>query len=465
MATIITDDSNNYDDSLFDILNDAENYAVSTDVTVAKTETVEIKPKTVNPINAIHNNADAKPVDIPKDMSKIEMLGKINTQLAQSVESALTLTPVKEEQPVITKQSIETLKKERELIATTKSSRFAPYIQDTEVSKIYIQNFKSVYIEKAGGKEKTNICFESENDLINELNMLCEEIVETHAKTANYSEILIPGGIRVTRVNSPLASTGTSAVITLPDVRLTKGKDFVNQGILSKEMLYFLERCVRGNINITVSGNAKEMQMEMLNLLNSFIPETDSVVAIDSKHEMRFSHNNVSVIDESKIEKEELDEDISAFYIAEQLKPDRIVLNEITSNNVVDFLYLNCMNNKYCASTIYANSPKHMCTHKIPLLYKIRTNTTENLEFLPAQIDESMQIIVHITKVSNGKYKVTNICHADGLGADGNVNLKDIFQYNRQKDVFEQPGYIPKKIIKIIKDSNIVFDDEIFKKE
>lgn len=473
MAQVI-ETSNMYDDSLFDILNDADealsthNFAEERSDTLNQQHQKQVPQKT-----EIHNHShinNRQKTETQKDILEVAQEEKdailfsiqLDDVLETVEENIIQNTDIYHEEISSSQTEVtEFKKKERKALDEFRNLVLYPLFADSRIQKIYIQRYDTIYIEKENKKEKTNIQFENENALKSELITLQNKKVEECYTTAFYKEFLLPGDIRIAYTEGAFSTSGVMATISLPDPSLTKGKDFVKQNIISKEMLYFLERCIRGNISILITSNEREAQIELLNLLNGLIPETESVIAIDSRCELKFSHNNVSKLNPNVIR----NEDINVFYIAEQLKPDRISVNELTKEIILDFLSSSSSNSKSYTASMFANSPRNACNQRIPFLYKKNCNTSKNIEFLPSEINEALQIIVHITKNSKGQLKVTNISHADGLNAEGNVNLKEIFLYNKQKDEFEQPGYIPKKIIKIIKDQNIIFDDEIFTKK
>ncbi len=395
----------------------------------------------------------------------------VNQEMISQIEDAVSAAKemfvaddTLEEGSILEKENIRQRKKERKALEGLKNLKLYPFLTDGNISKLYIQNYKNIHLEKNNKKEECTFSYMSEDEFLNEMDVLSGLMTEKCVDTPYYVEFIITGGIRIAKVSPPLSTSGTMATITLPNTELVKSRDFIKKEVIGREMLYFLERCVRGNINIVISGNAREEQVEFLNLLNSFIPETDTVITIDPKCELYFSHNNAARLDSSKFNGS-YREDFGVFHVAEQLKPDRIVLSEVNSGNVMDFIRSASMNNKNYMTTIYANSAKNMCNHRIPLLARIQLNTKDKLEYLPEQLNDCIQLIVHIAKMPYGGVKVLSIVHADGINSEGNVNLKEIFTYNRQGETFVHTGYIPKKLVKIIKDQGITFDEEIFKKD
>lgn len=427
-----------------------------------KKENHTLPPKAENRKSGIVSGAGSPDMPgINADTTETAITFKLDNVLENAKETLSQNMDIYREVPSISqKETAAHRKKERQLQKNFKGLLLYPLLTDTGVKKILIPKYNAVYAEKGDIKEKCSVCFENEEALKQELDVLYAENAGICYETTCYREFLIPGGIRVAQTTPPL-SAGVMASVILPDPALVKSRDFIRQNIIGKEMLYFLERCVRAKISILVTGNDREACMELLNLLNGFIPETESVIAIDSRYELEILHNNMYRLNPGMAD----DPVTDVFYIAEQLKADRITLNELTGGTVTGFLESSSMNGKSHTASMYANSSRNACNQRIPFLYRMQNNLSKTPEYLPSLIAESLQLIVHVTKNAKGQERVVNISHADGLNTEGNVNLKEIFLYNRQRDDFEQPGYIPKKLIKIIEDQDIVFDADIFRKK
>ena len=408
----------------------------------------------------INSNSNEKLNDSTEDKAFDDALLNVTSQLNVELE---TSSLDKETVQYITHIEEQEVDKKLKSLLNVNAPTIISLIKNNNVKKILIQNYKTIFIETDAGKERVDVSFTSEDALNKEINELSKECIEVCYKSSSYGELLLSGGVRFIYAYAPFSTTGTAATLIFPSKDYTNRKDFIQQEVLKKEMLYFLERCIRAGINVLVSGNVRSERIEFLNLLNGFIPEDESVVAVDSRKELLFSHDNVCKL--NGLNYKENDLALAPIEIATHMQPDRITVNEINKENIVDYLYLDNMGCHGNTASIYANSVKSLCSHTIPLLVKTNMNTSKDLEFLTSQIAESLQIVVHLSETPSKKCKVTNISHIDGIGADGMVNIKDIFIWNKNKEVFEHTGYVPKKLLQLVKGKNLAFNDEIFKQE
>lgn len=484
MAQII-ENANFYDDSLYDMLNDADEAISSfapkttTQMQNKSYETKETFQKDIN--NQTQKIFHDSTTPIIKKSNEIHQTSVKNSEisvensLADEVISSMQFEAVMEdaknhmkqnasiyeETPSETEKDVRNQKiKERKILETLHNLKIYPYLCDAKISKIIIQKHHQIYIEKNHEKESVPVLFENEVELQNELELLYHANKEIYTELPFFREFVIPGDIRVAYSTPPLSQGGIVAVITLPDVNLIKPKDFVTQHAVSKEMLYFLERCMRGHLNILITGEEKLARTEFFNLLNSFIPEQESVITIDPMHTLKFPHNNVCCLNPNVIK----DESISVFQIAEQMNSDRIVLVTLNADTVSDFLETAYTNYKSCITSIYAHTPRNACIKRIPLLYQAKHPNVKELDFLQKEILSSFHLIVHVGVGQDGKNRITNISHLSGLNEDGLVNLKEIFIYDKQTEEFQYTGYNPKTLVRLIRQQNIIFDNTIFQK-
>src|SRR5690606_13605578 len=103
----------------------------------------------------------------------------------------------------------------------------------------------------------------------------------------------LPDGTRVTVVLPPLSAQGAVVTIRKFPVDLFSVDDLVQLGTLSPEMALFVKACVRAKINILVAGGRGSGKTAMLNVLGSFIPETERIITVEETPGLRLSQEQV----------------------------------------------------------------------------------------------------------------------------------------------------------------------------
>lgn len=338
------------------------------------------------------------------------------------------------------------------------------YLNDPGVTEIVIQRFDNIVIEKNGKVERTDVTFANEEQLM----IIIKRIVQQTGRQINLSTPIVDArladGSRVNATIPPVSPDGATMTIRKFNNKVLSGRDYIRFGSLNKEMLYFLERCVRGAISMFVSGGTGTGKTTLLNMLSAYIPADNLIVTIEDTCELKLQQPNVRRkevrlsgtngmlnVDQKTLVKNALRE-----------RPDRIILGEVRDGSIVDLISAMSTGHEGSMSTIHANSPKNMCDVRIPILYSMNDEAHFSESSIAMQIAEAIQIIVQITRLPDGSRKLTHISHVDGLTANGKVNVKDIFVYDRNTDSFRSTGYIPKKIIKMIRDKGLDFNEKIF---
>lgn len=341
------------------------------------------------------------------------------------------------------------------------------FLQDPEVSEIIVQHYDNVVVEKNGKLESTDVTFNNEEHL----QTIIKRIVQRADRQVNISSPIVDtrleDGSRVNAVLPPVSVDGATLDIRKFTKKALSGADYVRLGSLNREMLYFLERCVRGRINIFVSGGTGTGKTTLLNMLSSFIPKNELIVTIEDTCELQLQQPNVR---RREIRPSTTDGMLNVnqkLLVKNALRerPDRIILGEIRDGTIVDLVSAMSTGHDGSMTTAHANSPANLCNIRIPILYSWNPEVNFSEKSIALQVAEALQIIVQIKRFKDGTRRITHISHVSGVDAAGKVYIKDIFRYDEKKNQYYLTGYIPRKIIEIIKDNRLEFEESILKKD
>lgn len=214
------------------------------------------------------------------------------------------------------------------------------FLQDPEVSEIIVQHYDNVVVEKNGKLESTDVTFNNEEHL----QTIIKRIVQRADRQVNISSPIVDtrleDGSRVNAVLPPVSVDGATLDIRKFTKQALSGADYVRLGSLNREMLYFLERCVRGRINIFVSGGTGTGKTTLLNMLSSFIPKNELIVTIEDTCELQLQQPNVR---RREIRPSTTDGMLNVnqkLLVKNALRerPDRIILGEIRDGTIVDLV-------------------------------------------------------------------------------------------------------------------------------
>ena len=117
---------------------------------------------------------------------------------------------------------------------------------------------------------------------------------------------------------------------------------------LSGDILKRLEQWVHEQRNIVIAGSTGSGKTTLLRTILEMIPQEQHLVVIEDTHELRLSRNNATSL---------LGKELQEFCAhALRMAPDRIILGEIRSREIVPFFLSMNTGHKGMMSTIHANS-------------------------------------------------------------------------------------------------------------
>lgn len=340
------------------------------------------------------------------------------------------------------------------------------YLRDPTVTEIVVQRYDNVVIERNGKIESVKAVFFSEDHLVNTIERIVQSADRQINITYPIADAKLADGSRVNATIPPVTPDGATLTIRKFNMNWLKGKDYIRMRALNKEMLYFLERCVKGRQSIFISGGTGSGKTTLLNMLSEFIPNDELIITIEDVCELQLRQKNVRRMEvRVSNNKEMMKIDQQALVKAAlRQRPDRIILGETRDGSIVDLVSAMSTGHDGSISTAHANSPRNLCDVRIPIMYSMNKDSDFSERSIAMQIAEAIKIIVQISRMPDGSRKITYITHVDGITPDGKVNLKDIFHYDSSTGEFMKTGYYPEKIIESIKSKGLDFEEGIFRK-
>jgi pilus assembly protein CpaF len=126
------------------------------------------------------------------------------------------------------------------------------------------------------------------------------------------------------------------------------------------------------------------------------------------------------------------------------MRPDRIVVGEVRGGEALDMLQAMNTGHDGSLSTAHANSARH-------LLWRLETMALMSDVELPAahvraQVASAIDVVVHTTRLRDGRRVVFQIASVDGLGQDGDPIVTEVFGFRPRlgpEGAFVATGAVP----------------------
>ena len=389
-----------------------------------------------------------------------DLIGKNVDDLSEEIKQAITEECKKLDLTYEQQQRIE----KTVLMTALGHGPIEEYINDPTVTEIVVQRYDNIVIERAGRIEKADVSFTSEEHLMTIIQRIVQRVGRQISITTPIVDARLLDGSRINATSKTVSPDGATLTIRKFSNNFLAGEDYVKKGSLNDKMLYFLSKCVEGKVTAFVSGGTGTGKTTLLNMLSSYIPQGELIITIEDSCELKLQQPNVRRMEARPATNEEMmNVDQTALVRAAlRQRPDRIILGETRDGSIVDIISAMSTGHEGSLTTIHANNPRNLCDVRIPILYSMNKESNFSEDAIYMQFAEAVQLIVHIKRYPDGSRKISHISHVDGLRDDRKVEIKDIFLYDLDLKDFVWTGYVPEKIIQLIRDKGIEFDTNIF---
>jgi pilus assembly protein CpaF len=232
----------------------------------------------------------------------------------------------------------------------------------------------------------------------------------------------------VNAIIPPLSVKGSALTIRKFSADPFTAKDLVDFGTLTPKLVGFLDACVRGRLNILVSGGTGAGKTTLLNSLSGSLPEDERIITIEDSAELRLQQPHVVSL-ESRPPNIEGEGEITIRDLvrnALRMRPDRIVVGEVRGGETLDMLQAMNTGHDGSISTIHANSPRDVLSRLETLALMAGMDLT--IRAVREQVAAAIDLIVHLARLQDGVRRVTSVTEVVGMEGDV-ITLQDLFQF------------------------------------
>ncbi len=312
------------------------------------------------------------------------------------------------------------------------------FLQDPGVSEVLINGPNQIFVERKGKLELTNAKFPDEDNLQAAINSIAQSVGRRINKDEPRLDARLPiiegspaSGSRIAAVLPPISRQGTVISIRKFTASKITPADYIKYGTITPEAWMFLDLCMFLGKNIIVSGGTGSGKTTLLSLMCSRIPkgqrvliiEDSSELQVEYEHVVRFECRQADLMGKGEVTIKDL------LKSALRLRPDRIIVGEVRSSEALELI--NAMNTGHKGSmgTVHANSPEDAIIRLEALAAGGDAKISEKA--LVSQVASAIEIIVQISRYSDGSRKIGAISEIRGIGPDGKYVVVPIFAINK----------------------------------
>lgn len=341
-----------------------------------------------------------------------------------------------------------------------------PLLNDSEVTEIMVNGPYRVYVERKGKLELSNVVFRDNSHVMNIINRIVSSVGRRIDESSPMVDARLSDGSRFNAVIPPLSLVGPSMTIRKFSKKPFTANDLIKFGSISPKMVSFLEACVKGKMNIIVSGGTGSGKTTLLNVLSSCIPNNERIVTIEDAAELQLMQDHVVTL-ESRPPNLEGSGQITIRDLVRnslRMRPDRIIVGEVRSGETLDMLQAMNTGHDGSLTTAHANSPRELMSRLETMV--LMSGMELPVRAIREQIHSALDIVVHQSRLRDGSRKVVNITEVVGMEGD-TITLQDIFTfkadgvdtYGRLKGNYLSTGIRPNFLEKLSSSGILVRDD------
>lgn len=304
-------------------------------------------------------------------------------------------------------------------------------LKDENVCDILINGPKSIYVERRGKMERTEVEFRDDGHLMQIIDRIVSKVGRRVDETCPMVDARLQDGSRVNAIIRPLALDGAAVSIRRFGSQPLRLEDLLNFKAFTPEMVMLLEGAIKARLNIIISGGTGSGKTTLLNTLSSFIPNTDRIITIEDAAELQLQQDHVVRL-ETRPPNIEGKGAITATDLVKnalRMRPERIIIGECRGPETLDMLQAMNTGHEGSLTTTHANTPRD-CIARMETMIMM-AGFELPIKAMRQQIASAVDLIIQANRLQGGSRRVTHITEVVGMEQD-TVVMQDVYHYERE---------------------------------
>ncbi len=343
-----------------------------------------------------------------------------------------------------------------------------PLLKDDTVNDILINTHDTVYVERGGKLEITDVQFQDTRHLVRILNKIVSAVGRRVDESSPMVDARLADGSRVNAIIPPLALDGPLVSIRKFSRSRISIERLIEYGSITENMAKLLSAIVRARRNVLISGGTGSGKTTLLNALSSFIQEDERIITIEDSAELQLQQRHVGRLETRPPNIEGTGEIAQRELLknALRMRPDRIIVGEVRAGEAFDMLQAMNTGHDGSMTTVHANTARDALRRVEQMI------GMAGIEISPRsvrqQIASAIEVVIQAERMDDGRRRVVSISEVVGMEEEV-ITMQDIYLFRRKGrgpageilGDYEATGVRP-KLMQVLQGRGIELDPQMF---
>ncbi|MEN8236912.1 MAG: CpaF family protein [Pseudomonadota bacterium] len=306
-----------------------------------------------------------------------------------------------------------------------------PLLKDPAITDVMVNAPDSVYIERMGKLEKTDVKFQNNKHIFQIAQRIANQVGRRIDESSPMVDARLKDGSRVNVIIPPIALDSPSVSIRRFSKKTIGFDQMVKQKNISQNMLELLKIAAKSRLNILVSGGTGAGKTTLLNALSQLIDKRERILTVEDSAELKLGQPHVIRL-ESRPPNIEGQGEVTIRDLVKnalRMRPDRIVVGECRSAETFDMLQAMNTGHDGSMSTLHANSSRE-ALNRLENMILMSGHELPNA-VIKSYIADAIDLIVHVARMRDGVRRITEISDIIDF-QDGVIRNKLLFEFKYQ---------------------------------
>jgi pilus assembly protein CpaF len=361
------------------------------------------------------------------DLSK---LGKVSEERVRQ-DIALATRRILDEQRVLL-----TLEERERVVTEIQDEVFGlgplePLLADPTVSDVLCNGHAKIYVERHGRIERTVARFKDDQHLMRIIEKIVSSVGRRVDELNPMVDARLADGSRVNAIIPPLALDGPLLSIRRFPADPLLADDLVELGSITPQIVEVLRGIVSTRLNVLISGGTGSGKTTMLNVVSSFIGQTERIVTIEDSAELQLKQEHVGRLETRPASIEGKGEVTQRMLVinALRMRPDRIIVGEVRGPEAFDMLQAMNTGHDGSLTTVHANSARDALSRIENMVAMSGLDIPQRA--VRSQIASAIHVVIQLSRLADGRRRLMSLQEITGMEGDI-VSMQEIFTLERR---------------------------------